>query len=316
MSSRLMTRAAWCGVAIALSGCGAAGNASPAPTRDRTHVAQTTAPTVVSNLAPTVPPGATSAPTPAPVTATSIVATVRPTNTAIAGTSTPAPATSRPVAVAAQLIAASIRPSALAPGESFTATVQTRGTVRAVDLYLGSGSPTAPAPVTYTMTETAAGSWVASGTAPAVVGQYHYTVAVYDAQRNRLFKDSDGWNIQVGAPAGSGTENPGIAQALPADVPLVPPFSYGNPVPAVFSAAGRSVNGSEISSGIRFDVPPAAVASFYESHLPRSGWSVDTGGAPAAGAASFTIVGTKTGRAVVVSYGSGSVHIFYGAFSG
>jgi len=316
MSSRHMTRALWFGVAIVLSGCGAAGNASPAPTRDRTHVAQTTAPTVVSNLAPTVPPGATSAPTPAPVTATSIVATVRPTNTSVPSTSTPVPPTSPPVTVAAQLVAASIRPAALAPGESFTATVQTRGTVRAVDMYLGSGSPSAPAPVTYTMTETSPGSWVASGTAPAVVGQYHYTVALYDAQHTRLFKDSDGWNVQVGAPGGSGAENPGAAQALPGDVPLVPSFSYGNPIPAVFSAAGRSVNGSEISSGVRFDVPPAAVASFYESHLPRSGWSVDTAGAPAAGAASFTIVGTKAGRAVVVSYGSGAVHIFYGAFSG
>lgn len=99
---------------------------------------------------------------------------------------------------------------------------------------------------------------------------------------------------------------------MPADVPLAPPFSYGNPSPAIFTAEGRTVNGSEVVSTTRTDVSPSTVAQWYEVHFPRAGWTVDQSTVPPAGATSFTIVATSGSRVCVVSYAASTVHVFYG----
>jgi hypothetical protein len=123
--------------------------------------------------------------------------------------------------------------------------------------------------------------------------------------------DNDGWNIQV---TGSSAPTPAAAQSLPATIPLAPPFSYGNPVPAVFSAEGKTVTGSEVVSTTLPNVTPDTVAQFYTTHLPRAGWTVDPSTVPAAGAPSFSIVATSTGdpSVCVVQYSDSTVHIFYG----
>jgi hypothetical protein len=180
-------------------------------------------------------------------------------------------------------------------------------------MYLGSIGPNAPAPLTYTLTETAPGTWMGTGTAPSLPGPYHYTVGLYIAGK-RTVQDRDAWNIQV-----TGSQpGPPAAEALPPDIPLAPPFSYGNPVPAVFSAAGRTVRGSEVVSNARTDVSAGFVADFYSTRLPRAGWTVDGSSAPGPGATSFSIAATTSGgtRVCLIEYGASTVHIFYGRLTG
>jgi hypothetical protein len=140
--------------------------------------------------------------------------------------------------------------------------------------------------------------------------------------------DNDAWNVQVqGSPAtgssGSapqtGSGNAGAqqsgAQPLFSDIPLAPPFSYGSPVPAVFNAGGRTVNGSEIVSNARPDVSAATVGQYYAVHFPRNGWTTDGTTVPA-GATSFSMSATSGSRVCIVQYSAGTVHIFYGTASG
>lgn len=178
-------------------------------------------------------------------------------------------------------------------------------------MYLGSGAPGSAGPETFALTEGPAGTWTGEGTAPAAGGTYHFTVGIFTAT-GRHIVDNDGWNIQV---SGTPTSAPSAA-SLPADISLVPPFSYGNPVPATFSGEGRSVSGAEVVSNRRPDVAPSAIASFYEAHLARAGWSVDQSTFPPPGATSFSIGATKASaggtRVCIVQYSGATVHIYYG----
>lgn len=226
------------------------------------------------------------------------------------------PSKARPtptVAAAPRSLAATsalLRPASVTPGATLTATISTAGPVRRVEMYIGSGIPSSSSPITISLTESGAGTWTGTATAPSSGGQYHYSVGLYDAAGRRTIADNDSWNITVTAPSAA------QVQPLPADIPLVPPFSYGNPVAAVFSAEGRTVSGSEVVSNARPDVAPSTVSAWYVSHLPRAGWTVDSSTIPAAGATAFTIVATSGQRACVVEFGAGTVHVFYGTFSG
>lgn len=161
----------------------------------------------------------------------------------------------------------------------------------------------------FTLVRTSPGTWEATGTAPTVPGTYHYSIGVFDAAGHRSIADNDGWNIQVAAVS---TPVPQVL-TFPADIPLAPPFSYGNPVPATFNAAGRTINGAEVVSSTRTDVPATTVAQFYSTHLPRAGWTVDNSSVPGPGATAFTMVGTSGSRVCVVQYSAGTVQVFYGS---
>jgi hypothetical protein len=197
-------------------------------------------------------------------------------------------------------------------GAALQARVRVRGRVTRVELYLSAG-PGAAGPVTFTLAPQGAGIWGASGTAPSTSGSYHYSVGIYDASGRRTVADNDAWTITVTA-ATAVSAGP---QPLPADVPLAPPFSYGNPQAAVFSAEGRTVNGSEVVSNSRPDISASVVAQWYEIHFPRAGWTVDQGTIPGPSATSFSISATTAGgRVCVASFSGGVVQMYYGTFSG
>jgi hypothetical protein len=203
----------------------------------------------------------------------------------------------------------------VAPGGDFSATVVTSGTVSRAEMYLGTGSPTGPAPMTIPLSNSGGGTWSGSITAPTAAGIYHYTVGLYGASGRRTLLDNDAWNVRVAAavlPTPTPTPAP-VTTTFPSDIPLAPPFSYGNAVPAVFSADGRSLHGVEVVSNSRPDVAASTVAQFYEDRLPRAGWNVDQLTVPPAGATSFTIVATSgASRVCVVEYSGSTVQIFYG----
>ncbi|MDQ2743675.1 MAG: hypothetical protein M3Z66_15470, partial [Chloroflexota bacterium] len=210
-------------------------------------------------------------------------------------------------------------PITVNPGASLTASVTTSGDVRRVEVYLASGAPTGAGPLTYILSPAGAGTWTSTGVAPAAPGQYHFSVGLYGPKGRYPVVDNDVWNIQVGsaAPSGGTTGNsPPAPQALPANVLLAPPFSYGNPVSAVFNAGGKTVNGSEVVSNARPDVPASAVGQFYVTRLPRAGWTVDSGGIPGPGATSFSISATSGSEVCIVQYSAATVHVFYGSLSG
>jgi len=224
----------------------------------------------------------------------------------------PLPTATAPSApTAPQVLSAVVTPAGVAAGASVHARVQLRGRAGRVELYLSSG-PGGASPVTIVLSSLGGGIWSGAGTAPAASGTYHFSVGVYDLSGRRNVADSDSWNISVsGAPQATGP------QALPADIPLVPPFSYGNPQTAVFSAEGRTVNGSEVVSNSRPDIGGSEVVQWYETHFPRAGWTVDQSTVPGADAASFSLVATAgANRVCVVSYSGGVVQLFYGSFSG
>ncbi len=287
---------------LALAGCGKHATATPPPTAikhaaTRTPTPATPTPTVLAVVATPVPPTVTSTAVPATATAPP--------------SATPTPT---PPAAAPGVIAASLRPASVGPGGTLSATVNTRGPVGRVQMYLGSGAPNSPSPVVLSLSEGPTATWTGSVVAPSAAGMYHFTVGLFSGGR-RTVVDNDSWNIQVvGAPTSQPAPEPAAA-ALPGDIPLVPPFSYLNPVVAVFNAGGSVVHGSEVSSNLRTDVSAAAIADFYQSHLPRAGWSVEDSGTPPGGN-SFTIVATKSDaagtRVCIVQYSGGIVHIFYG----
>lgn len=244
-----------------------------------------------------------------------------PTPTATANVPAPAattqPTASQPVASAyagpGRVISAAVQPYTVAPGATVRAVVATQGVIARLELYIGSGSSAASGPVTIPLSQVSPGSWAGTGAAPSVPGSYHFTIGVYNAAGVRRIADSDSWNLLVSG--GSVASSSGGVQPLPADVPLAPPFSYGNPQPAVFTAAGQSVNGSVVSSTTRTDVPASDVSSFYMTHLPRAGWSIGSGASP--GATSFSIYATTAGgkRVLIVEYSLATLHLYYGNLS-
>lgn len=287
-----------CCVLLLLTGCGSKAGAT-APR----HITRTARPQVSNpNPAPTATD--VSLPTPAPTLAVTPTAAPSPT------------AASTPTAVAAPAVtAASIQPRTASPGQTIQVTVTTVGTPSRIQLYIGSGAPNAPAPVAYSLVRSAAGTWTGTVPAPNVPGQYQYSVGIFDGTGTRHVAANDGWNLLVDGPtsaAAAPTAATSQAQPLYADIPLAPPFSYGNPVPAVFSAVGQQVTGSEIISTRRPDVSPSAVAQFYTIHFPRSGWTVDPSTIPAPGATSFTMVATSGNRVCVVQYQDFTIDLFYG----
>lgn len=305
-----------------LSGCGG-GASAPAPRPPHKHVSTpqpTTvalAPVVPTQPSPTAPPAPTIAPRPTarPPTVPPPTATARPVQPV-----RPIPPTSAPtVPPALHLVSASLQPGVVPAGGTVHASVVTTGAVQRVEVYLGSGAPSAPAPATYTLAPVGPGRWEGGGTAPSVVGEYHFAVGLFDRAGSRTVADNDGWNIQVN---GQPTAAPVAAQVqpLPADIPLAPPFSYGNPIAAQFNAGGTAVNGSEVVSTTRPDVAPAVVAQFYSLHLPRAGWNVAPSTLPAPGATSFSIYATAPGtagtRVCIVQYSGSTIYIFYGTISG
>jgi hypothetical protein len=178
-------------------------------------------------------------------------------------------------------------------------------------MYLGSGVPGPVSPIAAALARVSPGKWSGTMKAPSVAGAYHFTVGLFDRAGKRTVVDFDGWNVTIGAAAPASTPTSGASTALPADIPLAPPFSYGNPVPATFNAEGRTVNGFEVASNKRPDVGVAAVADFYSARLPRSGWTLDPSTVPGPSATSFTIAATQGSRVCVVDYGGGTVQIFY-----
>jgi hypothetical protein len=205
-----------------------------------------------------------------------------------------------------------------------TATVVINGSPYRAVLYLGSGLPSGPAPRSFALTESSPGTWSVSFPAPTQPGEYHFTVGLFNAKGNRHIADNDGWNIQVlGVATSTTTPTPTQTQTpstIPGDIPLAPPFSYGNPQVAVFSAEGQSVSGSELSSNSRPDVSATSVLQFYETRFPRSGWTVDPATIPGVVGRSFSLTATSPSpagtRVCVVQYAAGIVYIYYGKLGG
>jgi len=274
---------------VFVAGCGSNAGATTNPTPRPTRQVSTPTPTIAVPTPTPLPPA-----TPTVTTATP-TATPRPT-------ATPKPQTA-PV-----LVYASLRPDTVDAGGTMTAYVQTRGSVSKVQMYLGSGSPTGPSPVTIDLSQTGAGTWGATATAPSQSGQYHFTVGIFGPRGGRNVLDNDGWNITVSGGSSSASSGP---QPPPADILFAPPFSYGNPVAATFTANGQSINGSEIVSNTLDTVSASTVGDWYNTRLPRAGWTVETGTVPA-GATSFTIVATEGSQVCVVQFSAGTVSIYYG----
>ncbi len=298
---------------LVLAGCGSSAGAST-PTKVVAHVA--TATSVASGPTPTSVPVA--APSATSIATAGTTATVSPTSTPVRAarfTPTPSPATATPAPGTGtpKLVFVSVRPLTVAAGGSLSISVQTAGGAQRAELYLGSGAPSAPSPSTYPLGQSSPGKWSGSGIAPTVAGTYHFTVGLYDASGRRFLEDNDAWNVQVQggtSPSVPGATASGV-KPLFADIPLAPPFSYGNPVEAVFNANGRTVNGSEVMSNARTDVPASVVAQYYSVHFPRSGWTT-AGATVPAGATSFSMSATSGSRVCIVQFAAGTVHIFYG----
>lgn len=279
-----------CALVVAIAGCGAAG-AQPV-TRPHKQVKPTA--TALSGVS-TVP----TADTPSTPT---ITPTARPTTTRASVTPTPKPV----VVLAPTVLSATVRPGTVAPGGALHMTVTTGGSVSRVELYLGTVGPEAPAPITYVLVLSSPGVWSATGTAPSAAGTYTYSVGVFGRSGRRSLVNRGAWTIVVGG------QGPAQAQPIPDDLVLIPPFSYGNPAPATFTAEGRTVHGSEVVSDARPDIKPSTVAQLYTQRLPRAGWTVAPGTIPAAGATSFTIVATQGTQVTVVEYSAAVLHVFYG----
>lgn len=179
-----------------------------------------------------------------------------------------------------------------------------------MEVYLGSGLPSAPPPQAYALSMSSPGVWSGGGPAPKSPGEYHFTVALFSSSGKRDLHDNDGWNIQVRSV--QSTPAP-AAVSIPPEL-LAPPFSYGQPVPTQFNAAGTTVAGSEVSSNTRTDVAASTVASYYTIHLPRAGWTILS--APPAGAQSFSISARRGGDASVIQYAAGVVQVFFGPITG
>jgi hypothetical protein len=282
--------------ALLIAGCGkdaGASIATPKPAKKRATPAATSS-SELYNPTSTPYPTLTPAPTSVP--------TVKPTRVhKVLPTATSAPAPSVPPG---RVLSALLQPLNVEPQARLDASVQTSGSVDQIDLYLGSGVPGSSGPITVTLTQGAAGSWSGVLTAPAQPGVYHYTVGLYSGGKRTVI-DNNNWNIKV-------LQASTAAGPLPDNIPLVPPFNWGNPVAASFQADGRTISGSEVVSNTRTDVPASYVARWYTNRLPASGWTIVPSTLPAQGASSFTIVANSASQVCVVQYAAGTVHIFYG----
>jgi hypothetical protein len=225
-------------------------------------------------------------------------------------TRTPVP-TSPPPDQPGRVTYAELGPDGALPGSLLHASVQTAGTVSRVVMYLGSGIPGPVSPIAATLVRVSAATWSGTMRAPSVSGQYHFTVGIFDRAGRRSIADYDAWNVTIGSTVPAATPTTAETVAFPDDIPLVPPFSYSNPVSASFSAEGRSISGYEVTSNSRPDVAASAVGNFYTARLPRSGWAVDASTVPPPGATSFTLAATKGNRVCVVDFANGVVQIFY-----
>ena len=224
-----------------------------------------------------------------------------PTPALASPTATDVPPT-RPAAPPAQpaaLVSASLTPATVAAGGTLSASVSTTGSVTSVDVYLGSGAPNAPAPLTYALTESSPGTWTGGGAAPTVGGQYHYTVGLFTPSGRRVVLDNDAWNVTV-----SGGSSGPAAAAFPDDIPLAPGFNYGNPTPATFTTGGQTVNGAEVVGTAAAQVDPSTVGQFYSIRLPRAGWIVT-------GSSAGSISAVSGDRVCLIQYSASSVQIFY-----
>ncbi len=288
---RLVSLSSLCLIALFISACGKdVGASSATSTPTRKHITATSVPTTAplyvqptATAFPTATPGPTDTPTPRPTR-------VKPTAV--------------PPAQPGSVLSAVVQPLNVDPQATLDATVRTSGAVTRIEVYLGSGVPGTSGPISTALTETATGTWSGSFGAPARPGYYHFTVGLFTGGRRTVI-DNDNWNIRVLEPSSA-------AQPLPDNIPLVPPFNWGNPVAATFSADGRSVNGSEVSSTTRPDVTASYVSQWYANRLPASGWTIVPSTLPAQGATSFTIVANSGTQVCVVQYAAGTVHIFYG----
>lgn len=225
-------------------------------------------------------------------------------------TQTPTPQPTRanptvaPVEQPGHILSAVLQPLNVEPGAKLYASARTAGLVGRLEVYLGSGVPGTSGPITVGMSETATGTWVGSLSAPAQPGYYHFTLGLYSGGR-RTVVDNNNWNIRVLQPSSA-------AQPLPDNIPLVPPFNWGNPIAATFNAGGHTISGSVVTSSTRADVTASYVAQWYTNRLPASGWSIVPSSVPAPGATSFTIVADSGSQVCVVQYAAGTVHIYYG----
>jgi hypothetical protein len=203
-----------------------------------------------------------------------------------------------------RVVSAVVEPLNVEPRARLDASVHTSGSVERIDVYLGSGLPGTSGPMSFTLTRGLSGAWSGSFAAPADPGLYHFTIGLYSGGKRTVI-DNNTWNIKVLQPAGA-------VKPLPDNVPLVPPFNWGNPVAATFSADGRTISGSEVSSDTRPAVTASYVAQWYSNRLPASGWTIVPSTIPAAGATSFTMVANSGSQVCVVEYAAGTVHVFYG----
>lgn len=297
---------------LLLAGCGSKAGAS-VPTKVAAQAATSTAATTTGQTPTSVP---VAAPTAAATSTPALTSTPGSTSTPTRSTPTPpAPTATAPaVTEAPKLVLVSVHPLSVAAGGTLTLLVHTAGGVQRAEVYVGSGAPSAPSPSTFPLSQGPPGVWTGTGIAPSVGGAYHFTVGLYSAAGRRFLEDNDAWNVQVHGGAGSSGVNGTGSGVKPlfADIPLAPPFSYGNPVEAVFNANGRTVNGSEVVSNTRSDISAATVAQFYSVHFPRSGWST-AGVTVPAGATSFSLSATSGSRVCIVQFSAGTVHIFYGS---
>lgn len=288
-----------CVFLIGLAGCRGSAGATTRKATSTPKAVGTSTPSVLGTAAPTTISTTTAGATP----------TLRPSPTPTErAKSNPPP---RRLGGAVGVLSASVTPGTVDAAGQIRATVLTSGAVSRVELYIGSGLPNAPAPLTYTLFRLAPGTWVGTGNAPSTGGAYHFSVGLYKAAGQVIHKDRDSWNIVV---RGGSQTKPSSAQPLPVDIPLAVPFSFGSPVSAVFSALGKSISGSEVVSNALPNVSPSVVVQFYETQLPRAGWATSAG--PPRGAMSFTISGTKQGgggtRVCIVQFSGATVHVFYG----
>jgi hypothetical protein len=299
---------------LLLAGCGSKAGAST-PTKVAARVPTSTAVAAGGPTPTNIPVAApTATTTPKPATTPTAPATATPTKaTRLVPTIAAPTATSPAISAAPKLVFVSVHPLTVPAGGTLAVAVQTAGGAQRAELYLGSGAPSAPSPSTFPLAQSAPGKWSGSGSAPTVAGTYHFTVGLYNASGRRFLVDDDAWNVQVqsgAAPSGTNGTTNGV-KPLFADIPLAPPFSYGNPVEAVFNANGRTVNGSEVVSNTRTDVSASVVAQYYSVHFPRSGWSTSGVTVPP-GATSFSLSATSGSRVCIVQFAAGTVHIFYG----
>lgn len=283
--------------ALGLAGCG---GKVGAPTRARTAVPRST-----PHLAGLPPATQAPASTEAPVAATPTAAPAP----SPAASSLPEATATPSTAVAPSLVSVSVAPLVVNAGGTVTVSARTAGAVSRLVLYLSAGPAAYNA--SYPLGRSAPHSWSGTIPAPPAPGSYHYTLSLFDASGVAHAVDNDAWTLRVrGGPTATAAV-PSVPATIPADIPLVPPFSYSNPTPATFAAEGQTLSGAEVVSDSRPDIKASTVAQWYLARYPRAGWTVDARSIPPPGATTFTIVASQGGRVSAVSYANGTVTVFY-----